>query len=427
MKYARLLSRIHGVPLAIEQAKLEVITSNVVLPLMLGQSVGELGDVVGEESYRQYLLSRQNDLANFNIINVFDSLVSKNGTGDSGSTSYESITKQTVNAISAGAKKLFYYLDTPGGEVFGLFGLANFINSLPGKYGVETIGLTDGSATSAGYVLLASTQRAYALPSSLLGSIGVIMTRVDVTAADKEDGIKYEILRSKDEKALTNPHEVMSDKEREDAYRKLSVLDNIMNETIIKYRPQLSLETILDLKGRTILGEEALSLGLIDQLVSSPDELFSVNRETNKTKSLTKPRGAMMATDIETLQAEVVKLQAENATLKAELQLAPTKYKADEKARILGIMKAGTTFKLDMSVAEKFINNDSSIEQATDMMELVKSAVQDQTAIQSAQPTQTTLNGQTIPNSHEELSAKDMLLKMSQAGSTTTDPFKGLM
>ena len=64
--------------------------------------------------------------------------------------------------------------------------------------------------TSAAYAIGSAAQQVYATESSTVGSIGVIMSLVDVTEADKANGYSYTILRSKEDKAIYNPHEQIS-------------------------------------------------------------------------------------------------------------------------------------------------------------------------------------------------------------------------
>ena len=157
MKYGRLLTRLYNQPLAIAQSKLDVLTSEVTLKLLSGEHPASIGNA-----------SKDAAIESSAVIRVFDSLVSKNGGGDSGSTSYEFVTSQVNSAIAAGNTELKFYIDSPGGEVSGLFGLAAFIASLPEQYGIKTVAVTDGMATSAAYVLAAACQTIYATSSSII-------------------------------------------------------------------------------------------------------------------------------------------------------------------------------------------------------------------------------------------------------------------
>lgn len=377
MRYARLLSRLYNTPLAISQAKLDVITSQVTMKLLAGEAVPSLGAETITYSEEPIQTTKPKTA----VIRVFDSLVAKNGSGDSGVTSYESINRQIVSAVDDGATKMVFYIDSPGGEVAGLFGLAKTINGLKDQ-GIETVAISDGMITSAAYVIAAACDKVLATSSTIVGSIGVIMTLINTTAADKRQGYKYEIIRSKDEKALLNPHEQFSSKGLEDAVKMLGTLDTIMNETVNGFRPQLSVEDIITLNGNTVLGEEALQLGLIDGIVESYSEALAtvttsatVKSKTSKISSTTS--GANMSvTTLEEALAENIRLSSELDATKQKVALGIAQGKADEQARILGVLEAAETFKLPQATAIKRIKAGTSIADSVEMFESIKEAIQ---------------------------------------------------
>jgi ClpP class serine protease len=387
MKYGRLLTRLYNQPLAIAQSKLDILTSEVTLKLLSGEQPASIGNA-----------SKDVAVDSSAVIRVFDSLVSKNGGGDSGSTSYEFVTSQVNHAISAGNTKLTFYIDSPGGEVSGLFGLAAFIASLPKEYGIETVAVTDGMATSAAYVIAAACQSIYATSSSIIGSVGVIMTLINVSEADKKAGIEYTILRSKEDKALINPHEPFATRAIEDAVKMLGVLDNIMNKAVLSYRPNLSLETVMELAGNTVLAEEALSLGLIDGIVTSFSEV--INAETKTQLLLTTHKGNDMT--LEEALAKNIELSSELQTLKATTTLEVAKAKQTEQARVLGILEAASTFKLSADLATKRIKAGSSIEDTVEMFEGIKEALQMAGAVDTSVALQTSLNKEVIADKEPE-------------------------
>jgi ClpP class serine protease len=387
MRYGRLLTRLYNQPLAIAQSKLDILTSEVTLKLLSGEQPASIGNA-----------SKDVAVDSSAVIRVFDSLVSKNGGGDSGSTSYEFVTSQVNHAISAGNTKLTFYIDSPGGEVSGLFGLAAFIASLPKEYGIETVAVTDGMATSAAYVIAAACQSIYATSSSIIGSVGVIMTLINVSEADKKAGIEYTILRSKEDKALINPHEPFATRAIEDAVKMLGVLDNIMNKAVLSYRPNLSLETVMELAGNTVLAEEALSLGLIDGIVTSFSEV--INAETKTQLLLTTHKGNDMT--LEEALAKNIELSSELQTLKATTTLEVAKAKQTEQARVLGILEAASTFKLSADLATKRIKAGSSIEDTVEMFEGIKEALQMAGAVDTSVALQTSLNKEVIADKEPE-------------------------
>ena len=363
MSYTRLLTRLFNTPLMVTQDKLDIITSEVGLKLLAGEALSN--EVTTTE--------HANIPKGHAVVTVFDSLVAKNGGGSSGFTSYESIVNQTKNYISTGHKKIIFYFDTPGGEVSGLFGTAAFIQSLPSKYGVETIGITDGMMASAGYVLGSSVQKLYATETSIVGSIGVIMTLINTVKADEAKGHEYTILRSKDSKAKLNPHEPFDDKAIDSAVKMLGILDTTMNDTVTSYRASLSMETVVNLEGEVVLGAEALQLGLIDGIVDSFDSLLDMS--TADTKLLSTNTGNVNMNLEEALAANI-QLTADIVALKAQESLTVSKAQSDERTRVIGIIDAVDTFKLTVASAKKRIVAGTTVEDSVSMFEEIAESIQ---------------------------------------------------
>ena len=374
MSYGRILSRLLNTPLAISQDKLDIITSNVTLKLLAGEQVSSIkADVMSMPGISE---DTSPEVA---IIDVFDSLVTRNGAGDSGSTSYSSIERQIQYALSNEVSHIVFNIGSPGGEVEGLFGLTDYIASLPSSYGVETLAVASGNMTSAAYMIGAACQKTVATASSMVGSIGVIMTLLDVTAADKKDGYSYTIMRSKTDKALINPHEVLSKSAIAKATKMLAELDMIMNDTVVSYRSNLSVEDIVSMKGDTFLGEEALKLGLIDEVVTSFQEALDGLIASSNTKTTTQPKGVHMTTIPATLSAEeVAKLQADLAAAQSQLAMASANAMQAEQTRFNEILTAATVLGIPNAnaVAQNYFTTGMTADMAKQNMTILKQSIQ---------------------------------------------------
>lgn len=352
-----------------DMSKATVITENISVRLALGQAL-EVG--VASPTQKDVPENVDNKIG---IVKIFDSLVSKGGAGESGFTSYEGIINRSEALRKAGIKTIGFWGDSPGGEALGMLRVSNYIKALP-SLGVRTFGFTDGLNCSACYGLLSAVQTLYAMKDSKSGSIGTILTLMDITKRDEQNGIKYTIMRSKDEKALYNPHEVVSEKVAAKAKAELMILDKAFNEIVNKNRPQLSIEQIISLKGNAFYGEEALSLGLVDKLVSGFDEVLAL--ESISTKQTT-TRGKTMT--LEELQNKVAEQASEIGTLKASLAQATKLGASAEKERILGIISAGSTFKIPLERIIANIEKDRAADVALEIFQGIAEAQGDRTLI----------------------------------------------
>lgn len=357
-EYTRILTRLTNVPVAMSEEKWSIITNNVTANLLQGIPLAK-----GEPTNRTSLETTNTSLP---IINVFDTLVSKSSAGDSGFTSYQSIRNQAMSLIKAGNEKIGFYFSTPGGEVAGVDSLAEFLYSIYPTYGVKTFGFTDDMSASAGQWLMATMQKTYATPFATVASIGVITTLVDRTEADTKDGIKFEILRSKSEKALNNPHEKISAELVAETKKKLDIIDTLFNNSIIKYRPQVSMQSILDLKGKAIFAQDAIKLGLVDQLVTGLDEVLAlefpkkVSSYSGTKSTIFLSKGGNM--DLEQAKSRISELEASISSASANTALA---VKA-ERMRCAEILKAGTTFGMSLEIISARMAKDVSVEDATE-------------------------------------------------------------
>jgi ClpP class serine protease len=232
-------------------------------------------------------------------------------------------------------------------------GIVNKIREIPKKHGIRTFAFTDGYAASAAYGIASATQTIYAMPTSRLGSIAAIRTLIDMTKADAEEGLKYVLLRSKEDKALYNPHEEISPKVLEKAKSDLALLDSAFNSLVMKNRGNLSLEAIIGFQGNTYFGSEAVQLGLADALVETFDEVMAIERRLIN-------RGMNVMTE-----EEIQALQAQNASLLAQVAASSTEAKAlfsAERERISKLTLAAETLKIPKDRLVKAIDSGISYE-----------------------------------------------------------------
>ena len=366
MKYHHVLTRLINTPLLISPEKLDVITSEVSMKLLLNQALDRSVETP-EDQKVNYTIP---DVA---IIPISGSLINKNGAGSSGAVSYESIKEDTLAALKKGIPSIGFEISSGGGEAAGLFPLADFINSIPEKYGASTFAFVDSNANSAAYGIAAATQKIYATETANLGSIGAVQTLIDVTKLDEKQGVKYHILRSKDSKAIYNPHEEMSDKVLNDAQTNLQFWDAKFNNAINRYRPNLSLDTIVSLEGKSFYAEEALKIGLVDAIVTSlEDVIISLPKKEKPVKhsakqsssTLTKGNAPMT---LEEALSQLTELQTTLETERAGSNLKITQAVSLERKRVTALMEAATVMKIPSTTLTKAITGGWGLDMANEV------------------------------------------------------------
>lgn len=399
-KYYRVLSRLYDTPLAILPAKLAMITDNVTAMLREGGRVDRM-DVGGGggEGGDEYEPPEK-----VGLIKVFDSLVARNGVGDSGITTYASIQAECQEYINEGKTTLVFHIDSGGGEVKGLFALTDYISSIPKNHNVKTIAFSDGHVCSAAYAIGSACQTVYCTDTAVVGSIGVISTLQDWTEQDKIEGRKYIILRSQENKALYNPHEKVSNKVIDEATTVLAKLDDMLSTRISTYRPVLTKETIMSFKGDTFLGKDAVESELVDAIIQTLEEVVNIAAESTPKQSsipsftttplISTPKGAYMNLE-QALQANA-ELQAQVTTLKNTMNVAVTEAAAAETARCLEIITAGNTLSIPQAVMVSAVKTKLPTENAVQMFTAIKES-QDASLIINTTQAKGTLTESTAP------------------------------
>ena len=167
---------------------------------------------------------------------------------------------------SRGADALLVKLNTPGGEIVP----SEDIRIAAERFDGPTIAYATDVCASGGYDIAAGCDELWAREGSIVGSIGVIGSRVN--AADLADrlGLSYERLAAGEYKDAGTPLKEFEPDER--AYLQ-GLIDDYYDqfvETVAEGR-ELDEETIRDTEARVYLGDQAAELGLVDELGTRED------------------------------------------------------------------------------------------------------------------------------------------------------------
>ena len=360
--YIRLLTRVTDTPLFISQDKLSLISENVLCRIAAGIAPNTEWDTSQKIQARTEVSQRAkganavsaNDIA---IIDVYDSLAARGFVGMSGGTTYESIRAELSRAATEGYKNIMLFIDSPGGEVTGLFALTHYMRELQTQ-GITLTSFIDGSATSAAFAIAAATKERYITPTSLTGSIGAIMVHLETSIADAASGKTYTIFRSKPQKALGDSHTPLTEEVVNKYESLLAKMDAAFNNDVLTSMPNLTLQTLIDMQGSEFIAEEALSLGLVTAIVPSVDSAIkmalqagstSAGKQKNKTTLSTIPKGIIM--ESEELQTMLSSTQAELIKVKAELATAIPAAIQAERERVLSVLEATKVLHLSMDTA----------------------------------------------------------------------------
>lgn len=185
-----------------------------------------------------------------------------------GTTSYEEI----YNAIrqahgDAEVASILLDIDSPGGEVGGLFDLMDFIYESRNIKPIHAY--ANDCACSAGYAIASATSKVFISRTSMVGSIGVIAVHSDVSEAEKKAGIKYTTVFAGAKKNDLSPHEPITDRAIADLQNEVDRIYQMFVKTVARNRG-ISEKTVRNTEAGVFYGENAMEMSLADELVCIP-------------------------------------------------------------------------------------------------------------------------------------------------------------
>ncbi|MHC3931085.1 UNVERIFIED_CONTAM: S49 family peptidase [Wolbachia endosymbiont of Nasonia longicornis] len=228
------------------------------------------------------------NIAKTSIIPIHGILTKKLGTFDDflGTTSYEKIQEEIEEALeNKEVETITLDIDSPGGEVNGVFDLADFIYSARGKKRI--IAIANDDAYSAAYAIASSAEKVFVSRTSGVGSIGVIASHIDQSGFDEKCGIKYTTVFAGSRKNDLNPHEPITSESLESLQKEVDRLYEMFAQLIARNRG-LSIEKIRSTEAGLYFGEKAVEIGLADgmTILSSINKNRSITMNEQTTNDL---------------------------------------------------------------------------------------------------------------------------------------------
>jgi len=159
------------------------------------------------------------------------------------------------------SEALILRLNTPGGQVVP----SDDIRLAARKFDGPTVAYATDQCASGGYWIASGCDEIWAREGSIVGSIGVIGSRVNATELADRLGLSYERLAAGEYKDAGLPLKEMSEDDRE--YLQ-GIIDGYYDHFVERVTEGRDLEDdeVRDTEARVYLGPDALELGLVDEL-----------------------------------------------------------------------------------------------------------------------------------------------------------------
>jgi protease-4 len=167
----------------------------------------------------------------------------------------------------SGIKVVILHLDSPGGDVTASDVLAHEVRLCREK-GYKFVAFCGDTCASGAYYLAAGADRIVARPTSIVGSIGVIMMHFDAQKLLTERlGVRDESVTSGPYKEVPSFFRPMTEPERKYLQNIVNALYDRFVKTVVDGRKKLKEADVRALAdGRVFTAEQALANGLIDAI-----------------------------------------------------------------------------------------------------------------------------------------------------------------
>lgn len=183
-------------------------------------------------------------------------------------TNSKEITKLLNSAFeNKNANSILLKINSPGGTPVQSNIIHNNIIKLRQKYPNKKIfSIIEDTGTSGAYLISTATEKIYCDPSSIVGSIGVILTSFGFVETIEKLGIERRLYKAGKYKAIMDPFTKTNENEE-------VIIKNIINDIhknfidiVKKTRGCIISDNMEIFSGKIWTGNEALKLGIIDGL-----------------------------------------------------------------------------------------------------------------------------------------------------------------
>lgn len=182
-----------------------------------------------------------------------------------GATSYGDVVEMTEAAVSDSLiRSIVLDIDSTGGAASGCLECGAAIAALAKRKAITAF--VSDTAASAAYAVAVGAREIHVAPTARVGSIGVILTSANYTAALEAAGIDVKVLHSGELKAAGHPHKPRTQPETDHLQSSVDQLGELFRQHVTAYRrgvPRSAME------GQMFIGAQAVAMKLADKITNS--------------------------------------------------------------------------------------------------------------------------------------------------------------
>jgi protease IV len=200
-----------------------------------------------------------------------------------------------------GAQAVVVVIDSPGGSPVQAGIINDELRRLRDKHDKPLYAVVEETCASAAYYIAAAADQIYVDKASVVGSIGVLMDGFGFTGLMDKLGVERRLMTAGANKGFLDPFSPQSDAHRAHAQKLLDQIHEQFIEVVKDGRGERLKETPDLFSGLFWSGEQAVELGLADQLgsldyvareVVKAEEIVDYTRRENVAERLAKRFGA---------------------------------------------------------------------------------------------------------------------------------------
>lgn len=183
-----------------------------------------------------------------------------------GDISHQDIAATLIEAVADNSvRSILLDIDSGGGEANGAFDLSETIRELDAEKPIFAI--ANDAAFSGAFAIASAARKIFVTRTGGVGSIGVIAHHVDISEMHKNIGVKITPIFAGDFKGELSPFQPLSEGAKARVQADVDKTFEMFVNLIAEHRG-LSAEKIISTKAGLFFGQDAVTLGLADQVAT---------------------------------------------------------------------------------------------------------------------------------------------------------------
>jgi protease-4 len=177
-------------------------------------------------------------------------------------------------------------INSPGGTVTASDILFHQLMEFKAKRGVPVVAQLLDMATSGAYYVALAADEIVATPTTVTGSVGVVMYNLNVSGLMEKVGVADQTIKAGERKDIGSPLRKMTAEERRILQTVLNQMQDRFLDLVRERRSGLSadgIKTIAD--GRILTADQALQLGLVDRIGYLQDAIAGAERRAGVSRA----------------------------------------------------------------------------------------------------------------------------------------------